>query len=149
MESFIPFIKENILNAKPHIMTDRARIATEVYQENPASPSETRRAKTFKRLLEELPVHIREGEVIVGVEGKQPGDALLMTEFATEWLAEDIDGFDSREDNSLFLVSSEAKEEILRAADPLDDLSSHPCQRPSYGVVVHHGDSMGAHEAGI
>ncbi len=117
MDRFSAVMMEKILDATPRIMTDRARIATEVYQENPASPSEIRRAMTLKRLLEELPVHIREGEVIVGVEGKEPGDALLMTEFAMEWLANDLDGFDSREDNSLFHVSPEAKEEILRIAD--------------------------------
>jgi len=114
---FTAQMKEKILDTRPRILLERARITTDVYRENPALPSEMKRAQVFKRLLETLPVHIREGELIVGVEGENPGDTLLMTEFAMAWLRDDLNGFDSREDNSRLYVSAQEKQEILEMVD--------------------------------
>jgi len=112
MKPYADIVKEKNLNARPKILTDRARIATEVYRDYPSLPIETKRARIFERTMEELPVFIGEGELIVGGEAEEPGDAQFFPEFAVEWLAEDIDQFELREDNSRFYVSREVKEEL-------------------------------------
>lgn len=112
MDQFIRTMKRDLVSAEPKFLTLRARIATEVFQENPARPAEIRRALTFERFLEQIPVVIRPGELIVGVEGLGPGDTHFWPEFAVEWLPRDLAGFDKRTDNSRLVIDPEDREFI-------------------------------------
>ena len=112
MAIFATTIKEKIFCDSPNILIDHAKIATEVYKENPTTPIELKRAMVFKRKLEEMPIFIRKGEFIVGSEGENPGDAQFFPEFSVDWLNSQIDSFELREDNSRFLVKPEVKESL-------------------------------------
>ncbi len=51
MEDFVKMMKERILNARPRILVDRAKMATEVYRDNPALPAEIKRAKIPEKAI--------------------------------------------------------------------------------------------------
>ena len=59
-------LREQILDTTPCIETDRARLITESYKETESLPMIIRRAKALEKILAELPVTIRAGELIVG-----------------------------------------------------------------------------------
>lgn len=59
-------IRERYRTTIPRLCIARLRIVTEFYQDNPQLTGPLKRAKNFKNLCEKLPIHINEGEVIVG-----------------------------------------------------------------------------------
>ncbi len=58
--------KEEYLAATPHICVERSHLVTESHKETEGEPLDIRRAKLFKKIMEELPIVIREGELVVG-----------------------------------------------------------------------------------
>ena len=56
----------------PQIESDRAVLLTESYKATEGEPIITRRAKAFKHICENLPIVIRENELIVGSATKAP-----------------------------------------------------------------------------
>jgi pyruvate formate-lyase/glycerol dehydratase family glycyl radical enzyme len=58
--------KEEFLSDRPVVCSERLRLATESWKETEGDPLLLRRAKLFKKILEGIPVVIREGELIVG-----------------------------------------------------------------------------------
>ena len=56
----------------PEIEADRAVLLTESYKSTEGEPIITRRAKAFKHILENIPITIRENELIVGSATKAP-----------------------------------------------------------------------------
>jgi len=59
-------IKKAILDATPMVEPDRAVIVTQVYKETEGMTPIMRRAMVNKRLLLDMPIVIREDELIVG-----------------------------------------------------------------------------------
>jgi len=62
---------------KPFISGERARFLTESWQETEGEPIPVRRAKGFAKLLDGIPVLIREGELIVGSQAKHVLQSIL------------------------------------------------------------------------
>ncbi|MBI2854071.1 MAG: hypothetical protein HYX87_04010 [Chloroflexi bacterium] len=58
--------KEEYLSAEVHLSGYRSRLVTQSWRETEGQPLEIRRAKAFKKILEGIPICIREGELIVG-----------------------------------------------------------------------------------
>jgi pyruvate formate-lyase/glycerol dehydratase family glycyl radical enzyme len=54
--------------ANPHLCCVRAQLVTESHKETDGQPLDIRRAKMFKRVMEKLPIAIREDELIVGCQ---------------------------------------------------------------------------------
>lgn len=61
-------LKERYLAATPHLCAARAQLVTESHQETDGQPLDIRRAKMFQRVMEGLPIAIREDELIVGCQ---------------------------------------------------------------------------------
>lgn len=113
MDQRIERIKEKILTAEPELRLERARILTAAYRDTEMESPVVRRALTFQRVLAELPVYIREDELIIGSEADKPASAQFFPEFAVDWIEREIDDFSTREDNSRFLINEADKKEIL------------------------------------
>ena len=79
-------LKEDLFRKMPEIETDRAVLVTESYKETEGEPIYTRRAKAFEHILDNIPITIRDGELIVGSATKSPRSCQVFPEFSYEWL---------------------------------------------------------------
>lgn len=59
-------LKEAYLAARPYLCPERSRLIVESWKETEGEPSPIRWAKAYKKVLESIPVTIREGELVVG-----------------------------------------------------------------------------------
>ena len=60
--------KEATLDAKPRICTERAELAVEAWKESAKDDIEIRRAKLLKHILQNIPVHIHDWQLLAGSE---------------------------------------------------------------------------------
>ena len=84
-------LREQILDTTPCIETDRARLITESYKETESLPMIIRRAKALEKILAELPVTIRAGELIVGSLTVTPHSTQIYPEYSNSWLQDEFD----------------------------------------------------------
>jgi pyruvate formate-lyase/glycerol dehydratase family glycyl radical enzyme len=99
-------------SAVPELFPYRALSATHSFQETEGQPIALRRAKMLKRILEEQPVTIQEGELIIGMKTLKPRGSPLFPEINCTWIERDLDILASRRETPFF-VSEETKK-ILR-----------------------------------
>ncbi len=102
-------LREQSVNTKPYICTERAELLTDFYQSGGADNVSTpvARALAFKHILENKTVIINEGELIVGERGSSPRATPTYPELCSHTI-EDLDIVNSRE-RTPFLVSNETK----------------------------------------
>jgi len=101
-------LREQSINAVPHISPERALLITEFYQKSPQFISEPiRRALAFKYLMENKAIYIGEDELIVGEKGNAPKATPTYPELCCHSL-EDLDILNSREKIS-FKVDQETR----------------------------------------
>ena len=62
----IPRLVENLYWKMPEIEADRAVLLTESYRKTEGEPTVMRRAKAFAHILANIPITIREEELVVG-----------------------------------------------------------------------------------
>ena len=72
---------EALFATKPQIEADRAVLLTEAYRASEGDPIITRRAKAFRHILENIPVTIREDELIVGASTVAPRSCQVFPEY--------------------------------------------------------------------
>jgi formate C-acetyltransferase len=102
-------LRQQSLDARPTISTQRAELLTEFYQQNTQLMSvPVRRALAFEYLMEHKTVCINEGELIVGEKGPAPKAVPTWPELCCHTL-EDLDILDSRA-KIPFAVSGAARE---------------------------------------
>ncbi len=102
-------LKEQSVNAKPYVSTERAELLTDFYESVAADSvsAPVARALAFGHLLENKTIVINEGELIVGERASAPKATPTYPELCCHTL-EDLDVLNSREVTP-FLVSDEAK----------------------------------------
>jgi formate C-acetyltransferase len=88
----IDSLRELFVNASPQICSDRARLITQAYKDNPSDPPAIKRAKAFAYVLDNMKITILDTELIVGGLGIKPRTAPIFPEFALDWLIEELDG---------------------------------------------------------
>ncbi len=98
----------------PEIESSRAKLITESYKASEGKPIVMRRALAFKHILENIPIIIREGELIVGSQTLAPRGCQTYPEFSFEWLEAEFDTVATREADPFF-ISDKAKKEIKEA----------------------------------
>lgn len=104
-------LKDEIFSAKPVIEVDRARLITESFKETENEPILIRKAKALKNILENLPIIIRPGELIVGSMTVNPRSSQVFPEFSNKWLEQEFDTLASRTSDA-FYISEESKKEL-------------------------------------
>lgn len=89
-------IRQNYVNAKPAISCERAFLWTESHKKTEGQHVAIRRAQAFYDTCAGIPVHIFEGELIVGVVGEFRKCGILTPEFSWLWVDREMDDFDKR-----------------------------------------------------
>ena len=105
---------DTLFEKMPEIEADRAVLLTESYKSTEGEPVITRRAKAFRHILENIPVTIREGELIVGSATKSPRSCQVFPEFSFEWLKKEFDTIATRSSDP-FYISEETKKSLADA----------------------------------
>lgn len=93
------------------ISVARARIVTQVYQEQPGLPIEILRAKALERVLDEISIYILDGELVVGSLVSRPRAVEVFPEYGADWILEELDALSTREGDK-FKLSKGDKEEL-------------------------------------
>jgi formate C-acetyltransferase len=106
-------LRQEILNTPWEACIERARCYTDVYRSEPEQPIQVRRALAFRRTLEETPIRIYPGELLVGHRTSKRVGSPLFPEVKPSWIENELDLFSSRELQQ-FCVSDEDKA-ILRS----------------------------------
>ena len=109
MSERVARLRQQSLDAKPTLSTERAELMTEFYKQDlgPVS-APVRRALAFQYLMEHKTICINEGELIVGEKGPAPKAAPTYPELCCHSL-QDLDILNSREKIS-FAVSPQARQ---------------------------------------
>ena len=106
-------LRQEILTVPWEVCIERARCFTDVYRTSAQEPIEVKRALALRKTLEETPIQICDGELLVGHRtGKRVGSPLF-PEVKPSWIEVELDLFSSRE-LQRFQVSEEDKA-ILRS----------------------------------
>ena len=92
----IEAIRQNYVNAKPQISTQRAKIWTESHKATEGKPVAIRRAQAFYDCCDRLEVHIFPGELVVGAIGEFRKCGILTPEFSWLWVDREMDSFATR-----------------------------------------------------
>lgn len=104
----IDFLKDTLYAAMPEIESDRAVLVTESYKQTEGEPIILRRAKAFKHILENIPIVIRDKELIVGSATIKPRSCQTFPEYSFEWLEAEFDTVATRVADP-FYISDETK----------------------------------------
>ena len=107
-------LKEEVMSAMPCIEADRAIILTKAFKENENEPIIIRKAKSLEAVLKELPIVIRDEELIVGSLTKNPRSAQIFPEFSNEWLVKEFDKFEQRTSDA-FKITEKTKDDLKEA----------------------------------
>ena len=112
----IPFLVENLYAKMPEIESARAVLITESYKATENEPMVIRRAKAFQHILENIPIIIRDRELIVGSTTLAPRGCQTYPEFSYEWLEAEFDTVESRTADP-FYISVSSRKRMLTGRD--------------------------------
>ena len=110
----IPALVEELYAKMPEIESARAVLITESYKQTEDEPMVIRRAKAFQHILENIPIVIRDQELIVGSTTIAPRGCQTYPEFSYEWLEAEFDTVETRTADP-FYISEKTKRELKEA----------------------------------
>ena len=129
----ITHLVDNLYAKMPVIESARAKLVTESYKETEDEPIITRRAKAFAHILHNIPIIIRDEELIVGSSTLAPRGCQTFPEYSFQWLEDELDTVATRTADP-FYISEETKADLRevhkyyqRACDFLYGSGSDPC----------------------
>lgn len=105
---------DNLFLARPQIEADRAVLLTESYKQTEALPIITRRAKAFSHILKNIPIVIRDEELIVGSGTQCSRSCQIFPEYSFQWLEDEFDTVATRSADP-FYISEETKSKLKEA----------------------------------
>ena len=105
---------EDLYAKMPEIESARAVLITEAYRQTESEPMIIRRAKAFEHILENIPIIIRDMELIVGSTTIAPRGCQTYPEFSYEWLEAEFDTVETRSADP-FYISEKTKAELKEA----------------------------------
>ena len=104
-------LKEDLFAKMPVIEAERAILLTESYKQTEDESIIIRRAKAFVHILENIPITIRDNELIVGSSTKAPRGCQVFPEFSFEWLESEFDTIEKRSADP-FYIAEETKNQL-------------------------------------
>lgn len=110
----IPRMVERLYAKMPEIESARAKLITESYQMTEGQPIVTRRAEAFKHILENIPIIIRDEELIVGSSTIAPRGCQTYPEYSFQWLEDELDTVETRSADP-FYISEQSKRDLREA----------------------------------
>lgn len=112
----IPKLVEALYAKMPEIEPARAVLLTESYRQTEGEPIYSRRSKAFEHILKNIPIIIRDNELIVGSTTLAPRGCQTYPEYSYEWLEAEFDTVATRTADP-FYISEETKK-ALREVHP-------------------------------
>lgn len=109
--SRIPKLVEALYAHMPVIESARAKLITESYKATEGKPTITRRAEAFAHILRNIPIIIRDNELIVGSSTIAPRGCQTFPEFSYQWLEDELDTVETRSADP-FYIAEETKQEL-------------------------------------
>lgn len=104
-------LKKVMVEAMPVVETHRARLVTETYKETEGLTPILRRARVNENLFNNLPIVIRDDELIVGSPCEHPRSSDIGVEYSNDWLVPELDTIQDRTCDK-FVISEEDKRYI-------------------------------------
>ena len=113
-------LRDTLLAVTPKLCAERARIYTESWKETEGEPLVIRRAKALDKVLSEMTIFIRPGELLVSNLASEVRAAPVFPEFYMEFIREELNGkpyrFEERPGEK-FWVSEEDEKTLRELAD--------------------------------
>ena len=109
--SRIPKLIKTLYAKMPVIESARAKLITESYKATEGQPVITRRAEAFAHILRNIPIIIRDNELIVGSSTIAPRGCQTFPEFSYQWLEDELDTVATRTADP-FDIAEETKAEL-------------------------------------
>lgn len=110
----IPKLIEDLYKKMPEIESARATLLTESFQKTEGEALVLRKAKAFYHILLNLPIIIRDEELIVGSSTLAPRGCQTFPEFSYEWLEKEFDTVEHRSADP-FYISEDTKKALKKA----------------------------------
>lgn len=107
----IQALRASLIQSTPGICAERARIYTQVYQQNEHKPPILKRAKALSAYLNQVSLSLDDNELIPGWLASHARYAPIFPEYSWKWVYEELDRFEQRHYDR-FSISAEAKEEL-------------------------------------
>jgi len=99
---------DGLFKKKPEIEVERAVLLTESFRKTEGEAMVMRRAKAFAHILENLPIIIRDDELVVGSATKSSRSCQIFPEFSFQWIEDEFDTISTRSADP-FDLSEESK----------------------------------------
>ncbi len=139
----IPKLIHALYDHMPVIEADRAELLAESYRATEGLPIIRRRSAAFAHILKNLPITIREGELVVGSNTVTPRGCQTFPEYSFEWLEAEFDTVETREADPFYIA--ESTKARLKAANSYfkgkttSDLAASLMAPEAYDVFMNHG----------
>ena len=133
----------NLYEKMPEIESARGVLVTESYKQTEELPIIKRRSACFAHILRNIPIVIRDGELIVGSATVAPRGCQVFPEYSFEWLEAEFDTVATRPADP-FYISDKTKEELRKAyaywkGKTNSDLAKANMAPEAYEAFVTHG----------
>ena len=102
---------DNLYEKMPQIESARGKLVTQSYKQTEDLPIIKRRSRAFAHILKNIPIVIRENELIVGSATVTPRGCQVFPEYSYEWLLSELDTVSTRPADP-FYISEETKAEL-------------------------------------
>ncbi|MFW9800541.1 MAG: pyruvate formate lyase family protein, partial [Candidatus Thorarchaeota archaeon] len=96
MNSRTSRLRDRMLDAKPTISSERAKLFTDYVKVHEDEPTRIRLAKAFSHVLANMTLRIEPEEIIVGNMGATPRSCQIFPEYSWEWINEELNRFSKR-----------------------------------------------------
>jgi formate C-acetyltransferase len=111
MQSF----RDELVEAKPQVCVERAKITTEVYREHADKPLALKRAIQLRETLRRMTIFMEPQTLIAGNQASSNRSAPIFPEYAMDWVIDELDQFDQR-DGDRFYITDENKAALREIA---------------------------------
>jgi formate C-acetyltransferase len=103
-------LREAFVGQKHTICADRAALVTESYRQTEGRHPAIRQALAFERILSEMSVWIRDGELIVGNVASRPNGSNIFPEYDCGWMEGELDTISTRAGDRYILPDQDREE---------------------------------------
>lgn len=106
-------LRESVLSQTPSVCIERARYITEAYKEHEAQPIYIKRAKAVEKILNNMSIYIKDGELIVGNQACEERTAPIFPEYAVDWMETELKekgNFNKRDGDNFYLPEKHINE---------------------------------------
>lgn len=103
--------RKDLIEAKPMVCVERAKLTTESYKLHADKPMVLRRALMLENILKNMSIYIEPQTLIAGNQASSNRSAPIFPEYAMDWVIEELDQFDKR-DGDRFYITEENKQDL-------------------------------------